>query len=658
MGIFDGLFSDILGNVGGSARTGANTAVTGLSDAVLNMLGLGMDTSNGTGVYQNLWDRARSLSTPQYPQVEMQNNTWTPGTVGWTNQGPAQGYTAQNWNANQIVEDPAMRNQQLANLTQYQNLANQGFDEIDRAQNARALQDAAAQSQRQSNAIIDSMQQRGMTGGGQELLQRQLASQGASEQAYRTGLGLAEENRNRRAQNLASGTNLAGNIRSTDLGVNAKNVAAENEALQNNAYMNTLANRYLAEQGNQINQFNTRGQNATALENFNAANTAGRFNATNANEIQRSNRDYELNRIRNQTADELQQFNAMMGAGRLYGDQLNAAEAARKKREYAQNMGASGQYGTGQYGTPGINPNAPYGSGNTTGNNYGFKPGQTLDPNQYGKSWTWTDMTNGGFNPNANSSTLPGELPPSSWGQNGTDLSGNAWDGYGNQTYVPPSWSDGNYNYDYYWGNPNNSGDYNAGNQNMGSNEPGQAWYSPDGASPGSYGNVGVNDPRYGQNIGKDPYGNTIIDPSWGPGNASYDQFFGNVTNPTYDTNIPSNDYSIPSNDYYIQPTYDTGYDYSIQPTYDTGDNWFDGLGDMFGGGYSDGYGGGYSDGYGGGYDFGGYWAKGGKAPMGKLSIVGENGPEAIIPGKDGTKVIPNDELENYFFPPKYNFTK
>lgn len=640
--IFDGLFGDILGNVGGSARTGANQAVTGLSDAVLNMLGLGMDTSNGTGVYQNLWDKSRSISTPQYPQVELQNNAWTPGTVNWTNQGPAIGYNAQNWNANQIAEDQAMRNQQLANLNQYQNLATQGFDEIDRAQNARALQDAAAQAQRQGNAIIDTMQQRGITGGGQELLQRQLASQGASEQAYRTGLGLAEENRNRRAQNLASGTNLAGNIRATDLGINAKNVASENEALQSNAYMNTMANKYLADQSNLINQFNTKGANTTALENFNAANTAGRFNATNANEIARSNRDYELNRIRNQQQDELQAFNAQMGAGTRYAEQLNKEEAARMLRQYAQNMGAGqGQYNQGQYGSnTGTNT-----QGNTLPGGL-YRPGQTLDPNQQGKTWNWTDMTNGGFNPNA--------LPQSSWDGYGNDLTNGqygAWDGYGQPTYVPPSWSDGNYNYDYYWSNPYNSGDYNAGSQNMGSNEPGQAWYSPDGVAPGSYGNVGVNSPQYGQNQGTDPYGNTIIDPSWGPGNASWEQMFGNQSN----TN--------PTNDFWSAPTYDTtpsdtNTDWWSMPAFDTtpsSDEW--NFGDFFGG--SDGYG--YGDGYGDystGSDFGGYWADGGTAPMGKVSIVGENGPEAIIPTNNGTKVIPNDELKDYFFPPKYNFNK
>lgn len=44
---------------------------------------------------------------------------------------------------------------------------------------------------------------------------------------------------------------------------------------------------------------------------------------------------------------------------------------------------------------------------------------------------------------------------------------------------------------------------------------------------------------------------------------------------------------------------------------------------------------------------FGGFFANGGIPPMGKVSVVGENGPEFFVPNTAG-RIIPNDQLGNY----------
>jgi hypothetical protein len=71
-----------------------------------------------------------------------------------------------------------------------------------------------------------------------------------------------------------------------------------------------------------------------------------------------------------------------------------------------------------------------------------------------------------------------------------------------------------------------------------------------------------------------------------------------------------------------------------------------DSVGSLFGGGSSEDSGGGFMDTLGSvassiGDMFGGWFAEGGKPPLGKASIVGENGPELFMPNSAGT-IIPN----------------
>jgi hypothetical protein len=69
----------------------------------------------------------------------------------------------------------------------------------------------------------------------------------------------------------------------------------------------------------------------------------------------------------------------------------------------------------------------------------------------------------------------------------------------------------------------------------------------------------------------------------------------------------------------------------------------FSSIGSLFGGGGGGGGGFGGIGGalFGGGGGFGGFFADGGRPPMGKVSVVGENGPELFVPDAPGT-VVPN----------------
>jgi phage-related minor tail protein len=42
---------------------------------------------------------------------------------------------------------------------------------------------------------------------------------------------------------------------------------------------------------------------------------------------------------------------------------------------------------------------------------------------------------------------------------------------------------------------------------------------------------------------------------------------------------------------------------------------------------------------------FGGFFANGGMPPMGKVSVVGENGPELFVPKSSGT-IVPNNQIK------------
>lgn len=199
-----------------------------------------------------------------------------------------------------VQDNAAMKAQLEGNLSTLSERAKTGFDSTDQMENNMLLSEGARQSTREQNAIQDNMRQRGVAGGGQESIMRMLASQGAGQSAQAGSLNLAKQARDRKDSALGQATNLAGNLRNTDIALSGQNAGIKNTADQfntttkNNAGIfnsgqQTAANKSAADNKNTQMQVNAQMAQQAAMANQGAANQAGQFNANATNSVNSQN---------------------------------------------------------------------------------------------------------------------------------------------------------------------------------------------------------------------------------------------------------------------------------------------------------------------------------------------------------------------------------
>lgn len=260
-----------------------------------------------------------------------------------------------------ISTDPRLRQQQMAALDQYTQLAQSGATPADMAGFELARQNAAAEMQAKNNQILQEMQQRGQGGSGAELLAKLKGSQSGTQLLQQAQLEQAQAMQQARMAALAQQANLGSSIRQQDYGEQA-DLARARDAIAN---------------------FNAQNSQAVQSRNVGSQNTAQAGNLANRQNIANLNTEtMNKQQIHNQGLKQQQFQNQMQLADAKAGQYGNAAAAAQQQAGQTAGMWA----GIGQGVGTGLAAFANKPSGNVqVPNNVGGTSSMVpFDPSKFG----------------------------------------------------------------------------------------------------------------------------------------------------------------------------------------------------------------------------------------------------------------------------------
>ena len=259
---------------------------------------------------QQALQQIMGLSAPELRdlQLEMQAEAGRldPEAEGVVTLGPSR--------MDQVSADPALKAQQMRALSSWSEMGKAGMTAEERGELNKMRLMAARDQKARQDAILQSRQARGMAGSGDELAAQLLASQAGAELASQEGDRLAAQAQNRALQAIAQSGNLAGSLRSQDVGEQSDKARAADA----------------------IAQFNAANQQSVGSRNVGARNIAQQANLQNLQNIMNQNVD---------TRNQQQKFNRIDLAQQRYENQRQLAAmkaaalggAAGQDQERAQN---------------------------------------------------------------------------------------------------------------------------------------------------------------------------------------------------------------------------------------------------------------------------------------------------------------------------------
>lgn len=169
----------------------------------------------------------------------------------------------------QVRLDPGTRQAQIAALSQLQDISDDGFTAQQAADLGRIKSNAATESRGAQQAILQNAQERGVGGGGLEMLSRMQAQQAQAGQRNLADLNVAAQaDQNKLAALQQIGT-LGGNIRGQDYSQEAAKAQAANNIAQFNAGQMQRTNEI-----NTAAKNTAQGQNLAEKQRIADANTA------------------------------------------------------------------------------------------------------------------------------------------------------------------------------------------------------------------------------------------------------------------------------------------------------------------------------------------------------------------------------------------------
>jgi hypothetical protein len=190
---------------------------------------------------------------------------------------------AETLNANKVADSSEGRSAIVDALRNAQDLTESGIDAQTNAFLQKSKRDAESSARGREQAIINNMQERGMSGSGMEAMMREVAAQESADRQAESGLAETETIAKQKAlANLQSGQ-LGESLRSGDVNLNTTNANILNDfAKYNSAAKQAVANA-----------------NTDLINKTNAANTAAKrdvskYNTTTSNEAQLENRQQTI----------------------------------------------------------------------------------------------------------------------------------------------------------------------------------------------------------------------------------------------------------------------------------------------------------------------------------------------------------------------------
>lgn len=252
-----------LGGAASGASAGASfgpwgALIGGVGGGLLGYLG-GSDETGAAPIEAQL-EAARGIPLPilkeYYPEIYQQVVRLNPEAETAINLGPSE--------MAGIATDPALRAAQSRALQELQDIGSAGgMNLTDKANLERILSETDLQRRGSEGAIMQNLAARGMAGGGQELVQRQMASQGASNLASQQGLDVAAQAQRRALQSIMEGGQLGGQMEDRQFS----------------------QDRAKAEAADAIARFNAANQQGVMSRGVAGRNAAQQWNAQNAQRI-------------------------------------------------------------------------------------------------------------------------------------------------------------------------------------------------------------------------------------------------------------------------------------------------------------------------------------------------------------------------------------
>lgn len=204
-----------------------------------------------------------------------------------------------------ISTDPALRQAQMKALSTLQEVGNAGGRDAQFMADASRLQnDINTNLQGQQGAIMQNLATRGMSGGMSEMVARQMAAQGASNQQAQTALDLNAQAQKRALDAIMQSGQLGGQMQSQDFSQSAQKAQAADA----------------------INKFNAANTQQVLSNNVNAKNSAQQWNATSAQNVANQNTG-----LRN----DAQQYNSNLDQQRFNNEMARATGVANQYNNMA-----------------------------------------------------------------------------------------------------------------------------------------------------------------------------------------------------------------------------------------------------------------------------------------------------------------------------------
>jgi len=247
-------------------------------------------------VQQQMLNEARGIPLPilkeYYPELYKQVVTLNPEMETAVKLGPSE--------MQGIAMDPALRQAQMSALSKLQGIGEAGGRDAQFLSDAaRVENDVNTNLQGQQGAIQQNMAARGLSGGGSELVARNMAAQQAANRHGQSALDLNAQAQQRALQSIMQAGQLGGQIQGQDF----------NQASQK------------AQAADAINRFNTQNQQGVMSANVGAKNQAQQYNATNAQKVSDQNvgignqaQQYNLNLAQQQYDNEMKKRGIVAGA--------------------------------------------------------------------------------------------------------------------------------------------------------------------------------------------------------------------------------------------------------------------------------------------------------------------------------------------------------
>ena len=286
------------------------------------------------GILQQQLQDAKNLPLPilkqYYPELYKQVVQMNPELESAVNLGPSQ--------MQGIATDPALRQAQLNALAKLQEVGNAGGRDAQFLSDASRMQsDINTNLQGQQGAIEQNLATRGMSGGGSEMVARNIAAQGASNRASQQAMDLNAQAQQRALQAIMQGGQQSGQMQAQDFSQQSAKAQAADAISKFNAQnqQNVMGQNVAAK--NNAQQFNATGAQTAANQNTNVNNQAQQYNSN----LAQQNYDNELKKrglinnaaggLASSYANEAQGNRQIIGGLGSAGAQGYAAYAANNK---------------------------------------------------------------------------------------------------------------------------------------------------------------------------------------------------------------------------------------------------------------------------------------------------------------------------------------